>query len=68
LHDPVHDVRKSAQTALRNLEEKEGRQPRTVPSKTAEGVRSWVVETSDQASVPDDKSDWKARLRSIIEP
>jgi hypothetical protein len=68
LQDPVHDVRKSAQTALRNLDEKEGRQPRAIPSKTAEGVRSWVVETSDQDSIPEDKSDWKARLRSIIEP
>jgi hypothetical protein len=68
LQDPVHDVRKSAQTALHNLDEKEGRQPRTVPSKTAEGVRSWVIETSDQDSIPEDKSDWKARLRSIIEP
>jgi hypothetical protein len=71
LHDPVHDVRKSAQTALRNLEEKEGRQPlapHATPSKTVEGARSWVVETSNQASIPDDKSDWKARLRSIIEP
>jgi hypothetical protein len=68
LQDPVHDVRKSAQTALHNLDEKEGRQPHTTPSKTAEGVRSWVIETSDQDSVPEDKSDWKARLRSIIEP
>jgi HEAT repeat protein len=68
LQDPVHDVRKSAQTALRNLEDKGGRQQRATPSKTAEGLRSWVVETSDEASVPGDEGDWKARLRSIIEP
>jgi len=68
LQDPVHDVRKSAQTALRNLEDQGKRQQRAAPSKTAEGLRSWVVETSDEASVPGDEGDWKARLRSIIEP
>lgn len=68
LQDPVHDVRKSAQTALRNLNDKDAHLQRAAPSKTADGVRSWVVETTDQASVPSDESDWKARLRSIIEP
>lgn len=68
LQDPVHDVRKSALTALQNLDEKGGRQQRAIPAKTTEGLRSWVVETSDEASVPDNESDWKARLRSIIEP
>jgi hypothetical protein len=67
LDDPVHDVRKSAQKALRLLDEKAERQ-RMTPVKSAEGMRSWVVETSDQASIPGDESDWKARLRSIMEP
>ncbi len=68
LQDPVHDVRKSAQTALHNLDDQGRHQQRATPSKTADGLRSWVVETSDEASVPGDEGDWKARLRSIIEP
>ncbi len=67
LHDPVHDVRKAALLALRNLEEKEPRQQRTPSTKTADGTRSWVIETTDQSQAPDDEQDWKARLRSIID-
>jgi hypothetical protein len=67
LNDPVYDVRKSALTALRNLEDKEIRQQYATSSKSADGVRSWIVETKDETSTPCDESDWKTRLRSIIE-
>jgi hypothetical protein len=68
LQDPVHDVRKSALTALHNLDDKEPRPQHAAPSRTADGVRSWIIETPDQESTPSDEHDWKARLRSIIEP
>ncbi len=65
LSDPVQDVRMAAWTALRNLSEKEPRQPRAPTTKSADGTRSWTVEASDKSSNEDD---WKARLRSIIDP
>ncbi len=63
--DPVQDVRKAAWTALRNLSDREPRQHRAPTSKSADGTRSWTVGTSDKA---DNESDWKARLRSFIDP
>jgi len=65
LQDPVQDVRKAAWTALRNLSDREPRQQRAPTSKSADGTRSWTVGTSDKA---DNESDWKARLRSFIDP
>jgi hypothetical protein len=65
LQDPVQDVRKAAATALRNLGDKEQRQQRAIPSKSADGSRSWVVESTNQPS--SDENDWKARLRSMID-
>lgn len=68
LQDPVHDVRKSALTALQSLDGKEPRTQRATPLKSSDGVRSWIVETKPAESPPADEKDWKARLRSIIEP
>ena len=65
LSDPVQDVRMAASTALRNLNDKEPRHPRAPTTKSADGTRSWTVEASDKSSNEDD---WKARLRSIIDP
>ncbi len=64
LTDPVQDVRKAAQLAVRNLLNKETRQSRATQTQAADGTRSWVV-GSEQASNNDD-SDWKSRLRSIL--
>ncbi len=66
LSDPVQDVRMAAWTALHNLSDKEPRQPRAPTKKYADGTRSWTVEASDKSSGNED--DWKARLRSIIDP
>jgi len=65
LSDPVQDVRMAAWTALRNLSDREPRLPRAPTSKAADGTRSWTVGASDKSSTEDD---WKARLRSIIDP
>lgn len=65
LQDPVQDVRKAAQVALRNLSEREPRPQRATAVKTADGVRSWTVEAASQ--LPDDENDWKARLRAMID-
>jgi len=62
LQDPVYDVRKSAQTALRNLARKETRSP-SPPSKLVDGVRSWTIGETTNA---EDGNDWKARLRSMM--
>lgn len=62
LEDPVHEVRKAAQTALHNLGNKQAHPP-ALPTKIVDGTRSWSVgETSNQ----DDDDGWKARLRSIM--
>ncbi|GCE17958.1 hypothetical protein [Dictyobacter kobayashii] len=65
LNDPVLDVRKAAQTALRNLLTKELRQTRPAPARAADGTRSWVVENTQSSN--DDDNGWKSRLRSIID-
>ncbi|GCE14163.1 hypothetical protein KTT_40220 [Tengunoibacter tsumagoiensis] len=65
LADPVQDVRKAAQTALRNLQTREPRQQRALPTRAADGTRSWSVENTIQS--PDDENGWKSRLRSIID-
>jgi hypothetical protein len=62
LGDPVQDVRKAAQTAMRAPMHKEPRDNLATRIKSSDGTRSWTVgETSSS-----DESDWKARLRSII--
>ena len=67
LQDPVQDVRKAAQTALRNLEEKGGRQQRPPTAKASDGTRSWVVETASSTDTPPDNDSWKALLRSMMD-
>lgn len=67
LQDPVQDVRKTAQVALRNLGEKEPRQQRTTPTKSADGTRRWVLDADTQQTTPDEEGGWKARLRSMME-
>jgi ribonuclease D len=65
LHDPVQDVRKAAQTALR-AQNKEPHPNAATRVKSTDGTRSWIVgdpnETDAQA-----ENDWKARLRSMID-
>ncbi|HEY0754651.1 MAG TPA: HEAT repeat domain-containing protein [Ktedonobacteraceae bacterium] len=68
LQDPVHDVRKAAQTALRLSGQKEPRSQWATPKRQADGSRSWTV---GDTSAPADSSggaddDWRARLRSLI--
>ncbi len=67
LQDPVYDVRKAAQAALRNLGSKQPREQWAMPSRLADGTRSWTVGETNATNNPDDESDWKARLRAIIE-
>ncbi len=66
LHDPVQDVRKTAQTALRTPLNKEPRSKWTMPIKSTDGTRRWTVGEPGETSSTDE-SDWKARLRSIID-
>jgi len=68
LHDPVQEVRKAAQAALRNLNEKEPRVQRATPIIAADGTRSWIVEKEQLAQqAADEDTGWKSRLRSIID-
>ncbi len=64
LQDPVYDVRKAAQSALRNLTHK-GQTPRAAVTRTADGARRWVADESEQAN--EDQQSWKSRLRSMID-
>jgi len=66
LHDPVQDVRKAVQTALRTPINREPQSKWTMPIKSTDGTRRWTVgETGETSSA--DETDWKARLRSIID-
>ncbi|HEY4387574.1 MAG TPA: hypothetical protein VGN34_24215, partial [Ktedonobacteraceae bacterium] len=68
LQDQVQDVRKAAQTALRNLDDKDQRQQQRSPTtKAVDGSRTWIVENDGQAGASDDDQSWKARLRSMID-
>jgi hypothetical protein len=68
LHDPVYEVRKAAQAALRTLNEKEVRVQRAMPITSADGTRSWIVEKEQQTQqTTDEDTGWKSRLRSIID-
>ena len=66
LHDPVQDVRKAAQTALRAQINKEPYSNVATRVKSADGTRSWIVGDSNETDTPDE-NDWKARLRSMID-
>ena len=68
LADPVDDVRKAAQAALRNLGDKETKLKQTAPTTSSDGTRTWTVgqgEQTDTASTDDDP--WKARLRAMMD-
>lgn len=66
LQDPVQDVRKSAQTALRNLDDRHPRHQRPLSSKAANGARSWILDEPASSEQSDEDNDWKARLRSMM--
>jgi hypothetical protein len=68
LQDPVHDVRKAAQTALRFSGQKEPRSQWTTPRRQADGSRSWTIGDTPAAeqSKAEDDDDWRARLRSLM--
>jgi len=65
LHDPVQDVRKAAQTALRAPAGKEPRGQWAMPIKSVDGTRSWTVGQAGETDSSDEE-DWKARLRSLM--
>ena len=68
LQDPVQEVRKAAQTALRATSHKEPRVRKATPVRNADGTRSWTVGENDETGTEksSDDSDWKARLRSFM--
>lgn len=66
LHDPVQDVRKAAQIALRTQINKEPHKNVATRVKSADGTRSWTVGESHETDSTDE-GNWKARLRSIID-
>ncbi|MDQ2717230.1 MAG: HEAT repeat domain-containing protein [Chloroflexota bacterium] len=66
LQDPVYDVRKAAQHALQNLNNTTPRAPATAPVRLNDGTRSWSV--GSEPNDTGDDSNWKARLRSMMEP
>lgn len=69
LQDPVHDVRKAAQTALRFSSQKEPRSQWTMPKRQADGSRSWTIggdAASHEENKPGEEDDWRARLRSLM--
>ena len=65
LHDPVQDVRKAAQTALR-IQTKEPHPNMATRVKSADGTRSWTVGDPSETDTPAE-NDWKARLRSMMD-
>jgi 3'-5' exonuclease/HEAT repeats len=65
LEDPVHDVRKAAQSALRSPGQKTGKANAAAPVRNEDGTRSWTVGASNESGNAGD-DDWKARLRSIM--
>src|SRR5216683_6407514 len=69
LRDPVYEVRKAAQTALRNLNSQTQRQQpqRLASTRLADGVRSWTVGETSGAASDEDESEWKARLRTLMD-
>jgi hypothetical protein len=68
LSDPVYEVRKAAQTALRFNGQNAERGQWATPERRADGSRSWSVgeNQSSSASPEGDDDDWRARLRSFL--
>lgn len=65
LHDPVQDVRKAAQTALR-IQTKEPHPNMATRVKSTDGTRSWTVGDPGESDTSAE-NDWRARLRSMID-
>lgn len=65
LQDPVYEVRKAAQIALRFTEHKEPKGHKIAPVRTANGTRSWTIGETTETNEADDSA-WKARLRSLM--
>lgn len=66
LQDPVQDVRKAAQTALRSIG-KEPRHSRKPSTTSTDGARTWTVGETNDTSTSGDGDDWKARLRTLMD-
>jgi hypothetical protein len=66
LQDPVYDVRKAAQITLQNLNDTKPRKQRPVPTRLADGTRTWMVGETNEAGGDGDESEWKARLRAMM--
>jgi hypothetical protein len=67
LHDPVHEVRKAAQTAIRHLSDKGTHNQRAMTIKNVDGSRQWVTDDEQNGHTPIDDNSWQSRLRSIID-
>jgi len=68
LQDPVDDVRKAAQAALRNLRDKETAVKHATPTTSIDGTRTWTVGRGEQSdTAASDEDPWKARLRSMMD-
>lgn len=68
LHDPVYEVRKAAQTALRSASQSVSRTQLATPERRADGTRSWTVgeQPPPDAAGTTEEDDWRARLRSFL--
>lgn len=68
LHDPVYEVRKAAQTALRFAGQSTPRAQWATPERRADGARSWTVgeQASADGALVTEEDDWRARLRSFL--
>lgn len=68
LQDPVYEVRKAAQTALRFSGQKEPRNQWATPKRQADGTRRWTIgdATPAENSETGGDDDWRARLRSLM--
>lgn len=68
LQDPVYEVRKAAQTALRFNAQSTPRAQWATPERRADGARSWSVGENSSSSAPTEgeDDDWRARLRSFL--
>jgi hypothetical protein len=70
LQDPIQEVRKAAQTALRFSSPKEPRAQWAVPERRADGARSWTVGgeiASSEDATDGGDDDWRARLRALMD-
>ena len=64
----MDDVRKAAQSALRNLGDKEAKPKQATPTTSSDGTRTWTVGQGEQTSTASaDDDPWKARLRSMMD-